>query len=223
MYPQAWFIRLRDFFAQLKMNGTSMKIKAVFFDFGGVIQRTEYQAPRQQLAQRLGMEYEDIDNIVFNSPTARQATVGEISVEKHWDAVAKRLKVDKKEIAKVESEFFAGDLVDLSILDYLRSLRPRFVTGLISNAWSDMREYLVRKKIDNAFDHLTISAEVGVAKPDARIYQLALEQAQVKVGEAVFVDDVLANIDACEDVGMKGIHFKDPIASMEQLKKLLRE
>lgn len=200
-----------------------MKIKAVFFDFGGVIQRTEYQAPRQQLAQRFGMEYEDIDNVVFNSPTAKQATVGEIPVNKHWDAIAKRLKVDKKEIAKVEAEFFAGDLLDLSILEYLRSLRPRFVTGLISNAWSDMREYLVRKKIDDAFDHLTISAEVGVAKPEAKIYQLALDQAQVKAGEAVFVDDVLANIEACEEVGMKGIHFKDPHASMEQLRTLLKE
>ena len=216
-------IRLRDFFIRTSMNGLNMKIKAVFFDFGGVIQRTEYQAPRQQLAQRFGMEYEDIDNIVFNSPTAKQATVGEIPVNKHWEAVAKRLKVDKKEIEKVEAEFFAGDLLDLSILEYLHSLRPRFVTGLISNAWSDMREYLVRKKIDNAFDHLTISAEVGVAKPEAKIYQLALEQAQVKAGEAVFVDDVLANIEACEEVGMKGIHFKDPHASMEQLKKLLKE
>lgn len=200
-----------------------MKIKAVFFDFGGVIQRTEYQAPRQQLAQRFGMEYEDIDNVVFNSPTAKQATVGEIPINKHWDAVAKRLKVDKKEIANVEAEFFAGDLLDLSILEYLRSLRPRFVTGLISNAWSDMREYLVRKKIDDVFDHLTISAEVGVAKPEAKIYQLALDQAQVKAGEAVFVDDVLANIEACEEVGMKGIHFKDPQASMEQLRTLLKE
>lgn len=200
-----------------------MKIKAVFFDFGGVIQRTEYQAPRQQLAQRFGMEYEDIDNIVFNSPTAKQATVGEIPVNKHWEAVAKRLKVDKKEIEKVEAEFFAGDLLDLSILEYLRSLRPRYVTGLISNAWSDMREYLIRKKIDDAFEHLTISAEVGVAKPETKIYHLALEQAQVKAGEAVFVDDVLANIEACEAVGMKGIHFKDPHASMEKLKKLLKE
>lgn len=200
-----------------------MKIKAVFFDFGGVIQRTEYQAPRQQLAQRFGMEYEDIDNIVFNSPTAKQATVGEIPVNKHWEAVAKRLKVDKKEIEKVEAEFFAGDLLDLSILEYLRSLRPRYVTGLISNAWSDMREYLIRKKIDDAFEHLTISAEVGMAKPETKIYHLALEQAQVKAGEAVFVDDVLANIEACEAVGMKGIHFKDPHASMEKLKKLLKE
>ena len=200
-----------------------MKIQAVFFDFGGVIQRTEYQAPRQYLAQRFGMEYDDIDNIVFNSPTAKQATVGEIPVQKHWEAVAKRLKVSKEQIAGVENEFFAGDVIDHSIVEYLYSLRPRFKTGLISNAWSDMRDYLVRKKLDEVFDTLTISAEVGVAKPEAKIYHLALEQAQVQPEAAVFVDDVLANIEACEALGMKGILFKDPQEAMEQLKKLLKD
>ncbi|MBN8581211.1 MAG: HAD family phosphatase [Anaerolineae bacterium] len=200
-----------------------MKIQAVFFDFGGVIQRTEYQAPRQYLAQRFGMEYDDIDNIVFNSPTAKQATVGEIPVQKHWEAVAKRLKVSKEQIVGVENEFFAGDVIDHSIVEYLRSLRPRFKTGLISNAWSDMREYLVRKKLDMVFDTLTISAEVGVAKPEAKIYHLALEQAQVQPEAAVFVDDVLGNIEACEALGMKGILFKDPQEAMEQLKKLLKD
>ena len=200
-----------------------MKYRVVFFDFGGVIQRTEYQAPRQQVAQRFGMEYDDIDNIVFNSPTARQATVGEVPVEKHWEAVAKRLKVSKEDVAAVEREFFAGDVIDHSIVEYLRSLRPRYKTGLISNAWSDMREYLVRQKLADAFDTLTISAEVGVAKPDAKIYLLALEQAQVEAEAAVFVDDVPANIEACEALGMKGILFRDPLKAMNELKKLLKE
>ena len=200
-----------------------MKYQIVFFDFGGVIQRTEFQAPRQKLAQRFGMEYDDIDNIVFNSPTARQATVGEVPVEKHWQAVAKRLKVSKEDIAAVEREFFAGDVIDHSIVEYLRSLRPRYKTGLISNAWSDMREYLVRQKLADAFDTLTISAEVGVAKPEAKIYQFALEQAQVKAEAAVFVDDVPANIEACEALGMKGILFRDPLKAMNELKKLLKE
>ena len=144
-------------------------------------------------------------------------------MQKHWEAVAKRLKVSKEQITGVENEFFAGDVIDHSIVEYLRSLRPRFKTGLISNAWSDMREYLVRKKLDAVFDTLTISAEVGVAKPEAKIYHLALEQAQVQPEAAVFVDDVLANIEACEALGMKGILFKDPQEAMEQLKKLLKD
>jgi epoxide hydrolase-like predicted phosphatase len=200
-----------------------MKYHAVFFDFGGVIQRTEYQSPRQQLAQRFGMEYDDIDKLVFGSPSAAKATVGEIDVKTHWQEIGRRLKIKGGELETFEADFFAGDVIDHSILEFLRSLRPRFKTGLISNAWSDMREYLMRKRIDEVFDTLTISAEVGVAKPTARIYQLALEQAQVEAGEAVFVDDVQANIEACEEVGMKGILFHDPHESMQQLRKLLKE
>ena len=200
-----------------------MNIRAIFFDFGGVIQRTEYQTPRQHLAQRFGMEYDDIDKLVFGSPSAMKATLGEIDVKEHWKSIARRLKLQSHAIESFEADFFAGDVIDHSILQLLRSLRPRFKTGLISNAWSDMREYLVRKKIDEVFDTVTISAEVGVAKPNVKIYLLALEQAQVKAGEAVFVDDVAANIEACEQIGMKGILFKDPQESMEQLKKLLKK
>lgn len=203
-----------------------MPIHAVFFDFGGVIQRTEFQAPRQQLAQRFNMDYDDIDKLVFGSgpnSTAARASIGEIDVKEHWKAVAQRLKLKKDEIAEFEAEFFAGDVLDLSIINYIRLLRPRFKTGLISNAWSDMRDYLVGKKIDDAFDTLTISAEVGIAKPEAKIYHLALEQAQVKANEAVFVDDVPANIEACQQVGMKGILFKDPQDTMNQLRHLLKE
>lgn len=204
------------------MDG-DMKIRTVFFDFGGVIQRTEYQAPRQHLAQRFGMEYDDIDRLVFNSPSALKATVGEIDVKTHWQEIARRLNIKGNGIETFETDFFAGDVIDHSIVQFLKSLHPHFRTGLISNAWSDMREYLKRKKIDEVFDTLTISAEVGVAKPDEKIYLLALEQAQVEASEAVFVDDVLANIEACEQVGMKGILFKDPHESMEQLRKLLKE
>jgi putative hydrolase of the HAD superfamily len=85
-----------------------------------------------------------------------------------------------------------------------------------------MRDYLVKQKMDTAFDTLTISADVKIAKPEAKIYQIALEQTQVSAEEAVFVDDVSANIEACEKLGMKGILFRDPTAVMNELRKLLK-
>lgn len=200
----------------------AMNIRAVFFDFGGVIQRTEFQAPRQRLAQRFGMDYDDIDKLVFSSPSAIQATIGAVSETEHWQAIAQRLKVRDEEIQEVEKEFFAGDIIDHSLLQYLSMLRPRFITGLISNAWSGMRAYIERQRIAGSFDHLVISAEVGAAKPEARIYQIALEQAQVRAEEAVFVDDVVENIEACEQVGMKGILFMNSQDAVDQLEKILR-
>lgn len=198
-----------------------MSIRAVFFDLGGVIVRTEYQTPRERLAERLGMEYDDLSKIVFDSETGQQASIGAITSLQHWEAVMKRLKRPYEEMTAIRDEFFAGDIVDHQLLDFLRSLRGKYKTGLISNAWSDLRDYIVREKMDDAFDHLIISSEVGVAKPEAKIFQIALKQAGVSPSEAVFVDDFYVNIEGCEKVGIKGIHFKDAPSALQQLKLLL--
>ena len=198
-----------------------MGIKAVFFDLGGVIVRTEYQSPRQRLAERLGMEYEDLSRLVFESATAQRATVGELTADEHWAEVVRRLKRPASETKAIREEFFAGDIVDRGLVAFLRSLRGRVRTGLISNAWNDLRDFIVREKFDDAFDHMIISAEVGAAKPEARIYQIALDQLGVSPGEAVFVDDFFENIEGCEKVGIQGIHFKDSETALRQVKALL--
>lgn len=198
-----------------------MSIRAVFFDLGGVLLRTEFQAPRQRLAERLGMEYDDLDKVVFDSDSGARAAVGEITADEHWISVLKRLKQPASELEAIRREFFAGDVLDRTLLDYLRSLRGRYKTGLISNAWGDLRDYIVREKFEDAFDAMVISAEVGAAKPDPRIFEIALEKLGVKPQEAVFVDDFLVNIEGCKKVGMKGIHFKDAESTLQQLKKLL--
>ena len=198
-----------------------MSIRAVFFDLGGVIVRTEYQAPRQHLAERLGMEYDDLVKIVFNGESGHQASIGAIPADVHWNSIIKRLKRPANELEAIRHEFFAGDVIDRTLLDFLRSLRGNYKTGLISNAWGDLREYILREKIEDAFDHIIISAEVGAVKPDAKIYQIALEQAGVKPKEMVFVDDFEVNIEGCQKLGIKGILFKDPESTLKQLKALL--
>ena len=198
-----------------------MSIKAVIFDLGGVILRTEYQAPRQHLAESFGMDYEDIDKIVFGSPSAARASVGEITEKEHWLNVMKMLKQPASEFERIREEFFAGDMIDHTLVEFIRSLRGKYKTCLISNAFDDLREYIVREKFDDAFDHMVISAEVKVAKPEARIYHLALEQLGVSPNEAIFVDDFIENIEACEKLGIHGVHFKDTKTAIQQVKELL--
>jgi glucose-1-phosphatase len=198
-----------------------MTIKAVFFDLGGVIVRTEFQTPRQQLADRLGIDYDDLNKLVFDSETSVRASTGLMSSDEHWISVIQRLKRPDAERQTIRDEFFAGDIVDRTLVEYIRSLRGKYKTGLISNAWSDLRDFIVREKFADAFDKMIISAEVGAMKPEPRIFQIALEQFGVKPKEAVFVDDFSANIEGCEKVGIKGIHFKDPASALQQLKKIL--
>jgi len=198
-----------------------MTLRALFFDFGGVLVRTEYQAPRQRLAEQFGMDYEDIEKVVFGSPSAARASLGEITEEAQWQAVMKALKLPASEIDRVKKEFFGGDVVDRALLDFLRSLKPKYKIGLISNAWSGLRAYIEREKFDDVFHHMVISAEVKVVKPDEKIYRIALDQLQVKPNEAVFVDDMPENIEACKKLGMKGIRFTDAESVLKQLKAIL--
>jgi epoxide hydrolase-like predicted phosphatase len=198
-----------------------MTIKVVFFDLGGVIVRTEFQAPRQQLADRLGMDYEDLSKLVFDSDSGLKASMGEIAADVHWASIIQRLKRPSSELSLIREEFFAGDIIDRTLVEYIRSLRGKYKTGLISNAWSDLRDFVVREKFDDAFDKMIISAEVGAVKPEPKIFQMALEHFGVKPKEAVFVDDFYINIEGCEKVGIKGIHFKDAESTLQQLKALL--
>ena len=199
-----------------------MSIRAVFFDLGGVILRTEYQAPREHLAERLNMEYDDLVRLVFESETSRKASIGQISADEHWKAVARKLKRKPSEVRAIRDEFFAGDVLDRELIAFIRSLRPRRRTGIISNAWPDVRDYIVEKKFDDAFDHIVISAEVGVMKPKAEIYQIALDQLGVSPNEAVFVDDSSENIEGARAVGMSAIHFVEPETALAELKSLLK-
>lgn len=199
-----------------------MSIRAVFFDLGGVIVRTEYQAPREHLAERLNTTYEDLNRIVFDSESGRQASLGVVTAEAHWEAVSRRLGRQASEAAAIRQEFFAGDVIDLELVNFIRSLRPRFKTAVISNAWPDMREYVSAQKIHDAFDALVISAEVGVVKPERKIYELALQKLGVTASEAVFVDDTSPNVEAARAFGMHAILFKDPARAIRDLKELLK-
>jgi putative hydrolase of the HAD superfamily len=199
-----------------------MTIRAVFFDLGGVVVRTEYQAPREYLAERLNTTYEELSRIVFGSESSRQASIGSITTEAHWDAVTRRLGRPLSEAKSIRQEFFAGDVVDTGLLDFVRSLRPGIKTGVISNAWPDLRDYLVENKADDAFDALTISAEVGMMKPDPRIYQMALDKLGVLADQSVFLDDTLENVEAARALGMHGILFREPERALRDLEEILK-
>lgn len=198
-----------------------MNVRAVFVDFGGVIMRTEDKGPRTHLARRLGMPEKDLEKLFFESESSQRASLGIIPEEAHWQVVAQALEVSRTEADKIISEFFSGDRADAILLEYLRSLRPEHKIGLISNAWSGLRAFISTREFEAIFDELIISAETGLMKPDPRIYHLALEKLGARPEESVFLDDVLANVEAARAIGMNAIQFIQPEKSLEELKQFL--
>jgi epoxide hydrolase-like predicted phosphatase len=148
--------------------------------------------------------------------------LGEITSAQHWEQVRKALNISPAELLEVRGKFWEGDSLDGNLVDYLRGLRPRYKTALLSNAWDDLRQYIEEDwQIEDAFDEMIISAEVGLVKPDARIYQLAISKVGVDPDEAVFVDDFPENVIGAREVGLQAIHFKDPDQALADLQQLL--
>jgi epoxide hydrolase-like predicted phosphatase len=199
-----------------------MAIKAIIFDLGGVLLRTTDFSPREKLASRLDMNRLELERFIFGGESGDQAQRGEISVQQHWTNLAAQIRCTDKEIRSLVEEFFAKDDIDTSLLDYIRSLRKSYKTGLLSNAFDDLRQVIAEHwHFEDAFDDMIISAEVGMVKPDARIFQMSVEQLGVEARQAVFVDDMLRNIEGAKKAGMFGIHFRNPQQVRLDLEQLL--
>lgn len=192
--------------------------RAVIVDFGGVLVRSEDPRPRQDLARELGLSVEALEDLIFASDLSWRAQRGEIPEPAFWRAVGERLGLfDPEAVDRLRARFFAGDRRNEALVAALRRWRGRVALGLISNAWSGLREVLRRLGLLDLFDVVVISAEVGLLKPDPRIYRLALERLQVPPPMAAFVDDLPENVEAARALGLYGIRFQDTEAALRQL------
>ena len=60
------------------------------------------------------------------------------------------------------------------------------------------------------FENIVVSGEVGLAKPDPRIFKLAIERCKLVASRTVFIDDSLKNVEAGRNAGLHALHFRDP-------------
>ena len=184
-------------------------IKAVIFDVGGVLIRPESREARSNLETRLGLAPGASELLVFNGPTGMQAQRGTITNQALWAAVQQELGLDDAGLAQFRTEFYGGDRLDAELVAFVRRLRPRYQTAIISNAMDDLLEMIThRYPLADAFDLIVGSAERKVMKPAPEIFEWTLAQLGREAHEAVFIDDFAHNVAGARAVGMAAIHYQ---------------
>ncbi len=199
-------------------------IRALITDFGGVLVRTRTERSRRALEDRLGLTPHTLERRVFGGELSLQGQHGAISEAEFWQAVAQEIGCARIGLTPeaFRTEFFADDFLDEDLMAFIRGVRPQLKTGLISNAWSGMRELIhTTVPIADAFDALVISAEEKMMKPDPRIYQLALDRLAVRADEAIFLDDMPVNIAACNALGLHGVQFQSTGQALRDIRAVL--
>jgi putative hydrolase of the HAD superfamily len=201
-------------------------VHAVIFDWGGVMEGLTDDAHTAVWERRLALAPGTLAEALWGE-TWRELSVGAISDEDYARRVADQLGFPGAEaVDHFTEEFYAGDRFRADVMAAARVLRGRYQVALLSNAWPGQAEH-VREKfgidVHAEFDLYVNSAEVGLRKPDPAIYHLALERLGVAPEQAIFLDDLLHNVDSAREVGMHAIQFVEPATSLAELEALLGE
>lgn len=199
-------------------------IRAVIFDLGGVLLRTNSQQPRIELATRFGISPSELEEIIFYNPISQKAERGEASVDQVWVEIASLLNRPVEEMPEIQRKYFEADQVDFDLIKLIQQLRGQYKTALLSNTWfvdlpTWMRDTL---QIPDTFDVIISSAYHRMAKPEPGIFQLALDMVGAQPEETVFVDDNEKNIAAANALGIHTIRFKNAEQARNELLNLLK-
>ena len=193
-------------------------IRAIIFDIGGVLLQTADWRYRHQWDDQLSLAHGTVEELVFNSPLGTAAQLGQVTLEAHWQAVGRHLGVAGDRLAQLRRDFWAGDRFNQSLADLIRQLHGPYQTAVISNAFDDLRQVLTAEfGLADAFDLIVVSAEEGIMKPQAAIYERTLARLDCPPNEAIFIDDNQANIAGAQAVGLQTIHYQRGMAVAEAL------
>ena len=117
------------------------------------------------------------------------------------------------------TRMFAAAQYDQMMHDLIRAARQAGLrTGLLSNSWGGSYP---RHLFPELFDGVVISGEVGMRKPEERIFRLAAKVIGLEPAECVFIDDIEENIRAGEAVGMLGVHHRSTAQTRARVGELL--
>jgi putative hydrolase of the HAD superfamily len=118
------------------------------------------------------------------------------------------------------TRMFAGSTMAAPMQAAVQAIRDSGLrTALLSNSWG-MADY-PRHLFPGMFDVVVISGEVGMRKPEERIFRHAAGMLGLDPAECVFVDDIDVNIKAAEAIGMTAILHRDPAETLTRLGELL--
>lgn len=197
-------------------------MRGLIVDFGGVLTTNVFDSFKAFC--RAESLPEDTVKKIFRDRSGpglallRKLEKGELSADEFSSQFAPLLGVSPDNLVE---RLFGGIGRDEAMLDAVARARAAGIrTGLISNSWGDGLAY-DPALLEELFDSVVISGEVGMHKPQPEIFELGAERIGVAPEQCVFVDDLRENCEGAEAVGMKAILHRGAAGTIAQLEELL--
>jgi putative hydrolase of the HAD superfamily len=197
-------------------------VRGLIVDFGGVLTTNVFDSFKA-FCRAEGLPEDTVKNMFRERGEGlallRELEKGEITAAEFSERFSPLLGVAPDDLVE---RLFGGVAPDEPMVGAVRRARAAGVkTGLISNSWGEGLAY-DPALLDELFDAVVISGEVGLHKPQPEIFLLGAERIGVAPEECVFVDDLRENCAGAEAVGMTAILHRGAEGTLPQLQELLR-
>ena len=188
----------------MKENKTD--IKAIVFDYGGVLVNDPDEKIIRDISDKFGMTYEESLEII--QVLVKQYQRGEISNEEFWEKFS---EMAEKELPKNYESLWVDKMeikIDYQIVDLVKKLKNKdFVVALLSNTISPHAQKNMENGCYDLFDPVVLSFEVGSRKPEEKIFQIILDKLNLPAEKCVYIEDNKDYSDIATKIGMCGIKF----------------
>jgi putative hydrolase of the HAD superfamily len=198
-------------------------IRAALFDVGGVILTSPFDAFSRYEAEH-GLADGFIRKLNSTNPDTNawaqleRSAVGfdEFCRLFEAEATAAGGRVDASEVMAL----LAGE-VRPKMVEAVRRCHERLKTGMLTNNWAVDDGGGRLDQLLPLFDVVIESSKAGVRKPDPAFYKLACERLEIEPGDAVFLDDIGANLKTARAMGMTTIKVTDPDVAIAELEDVV--
>jgi epoxide hydrolase-like predicted phosphatase len=203
-----------------------MAVRGVVFDIGGVLEVPTDIDLDGRWERRLGLRPGEFFGRLRQSGLGRDANLGRVSEAEFARSLGRLYGLDQPATEELLTElwdWYVGEL-NTEMADYFQHLRLRYRTAILSNAAEGGRREEERRYGFSAMaDVLVYSYEVGIEKPDQRIYEITSERLGVRPSEVVFLDDLKANVAAARQLGMRAVLFQNTAQAICEMEACLAE
>ena len=203
-------------------------IRAVLFDFGGVILASPFEAfAHYERANGLpdgfirGLNTQNPDANAWARLERNEVTFDEFCALFEAEAAEAGHDIDARDMVALLS----GDVRPPMVEAVRRCRKAGLLLGMLTNNWVSLEDRPVavedRSGVLALFDLILESSKIGVRKPDPRFYELACEALAIEPDEAVFLDDLGINLKPARAMGMTTIKVEDPDKAITELEAVL--
>ena len=197
-------------------------IKAVLFDFGGVLAEEGFREGMKAIGRGKGLDPEDFYKISSDLVYQTGYIVGGMDEHSYWNAVREKTGVKGKD-QEFREEILKRFKLRLGMIEVVEKIKSfGFTVAILSDQTNWLDELDQRTPFHHRFDYVFNSYHLKKTKRDPSIFRDVCTLLDARPDEVLFVDDHLENVKRAASQGLRTIHFKGSREFQIEIKKFFK-